>query len=473
MEAFNGDSAGYGAGTFITSIADISGVSVGDTIAIQFTGAFDEFSRGAGLPNWEIDRVTIETLTDSDGDGMPDSYELANGLDPDVDDADGDLDEDGLTNFQEFERNTRANNPDSDGDGLTDGEEVAIGTDPSNPDSDGDGLTDGEEINGNPATDPTDADTDGDGVSDGAEILAGTNPLDPNDFATGTVVVNGKVIEFKSPDDLHLDPDSVVIAVDVNGNADSVINGVTFQTDGQGGVSGTATRDGVSVTSSAANQINDWAAAPVFTGADPASATNLGNVMRDIRWEAAPSPLRIDIEGLNVGALYEIQLLFNEGADRNRHWDIAIEGELVVDNITSEGLADAGVWAPDNSFAYVAEANGPADGVLNIIMQQDIPGGQAPMGSDNNPILQGVIVHELGPVFFRIVKIVYNEAGPSATVCWDSTPGRNYAIETSPDMQVWFELDDGIVGQKGDFTEYEDPTILPGTVLRFYRVRKL
>ncbi len=63
---------------------------------------------------------------------------------------------------------------DSDGDGICDSDEVANGTDPNNRDSDGDGLDDGEEeVHG---TDPNDPDTDGDGVSDGDEITLGTDP---------------------------------------------------------------------------------------------------------------------------------------------------------------------------------------------------------------------------------------------------------------------------------------------------------
>jgi hypothetical protein len=70
------------------------------------------------------------TPGDRDGDGMPDAYEDANGLDADTDDHAGDLDIDGLTNLQEFERGTRANRADTDGDGRKDGAEVAAGTNP-------------------------------------------------------------------------------------------------------------------------------------------------------------------------------------------------------------------------------------------------------------------------------------------------------------------------------------------------------
>jgi hypothetical protein len=54
---------------------------------------------------------------------------------------------------------------DSDGDGISDAEELANGTDPNNPDSDGDGVLDGDEMAA--GLDPNDDDTDGDGVSDG------------------------------------------------------------------------------------------------------------------------------------------------------------------------------------------------------------------------------------------------------------------------------------------------------------------
>ncbi len=71
-------------------------------------------------------------------------------------------------------QNNQNNIVDSDGDGVSDEDEIANGTDPNNPDSDSDGLTDGEERD--LGTDPNSNDSDGDGYLDGSEVVAGSNP---------------------------------------------------------------------------------------------------------------------------------------------------------------------------------------------------------------------------------------------------------------------------------------------------------
>ncbi|MHA1674047.1 MAG: hypothetical protein ACTSYI_10505, partial [Promethearchaeota archaeon] len=87
----------------------------------------------------------------------------SNDLDPLLDDANGDPDNDGLSNLDEFTAGTDPNDADSDEDGIFDGEEVVLGTD---------GYV----------TDPNDPDTDGDGFGDRLEVEEGTNPLDPDDY---------------------------------------------------------------------------------------------------------------------------------------------------------------------------------------------------------------------------------------------------------------------------------------------------
>jgi F5/8 type C domain len=130
--------------------------------------------------------------SDSDGDGMLDTYETANGLNPALNDAAGDLDGDTVTNLVESQRGTRANDVDTDDDGLNDNVETGTGvfvnagntgTNPLVKDTDGDSLDDAAETNTgtfvsatNAGTNPFVRDTDGDSVVDGAEVTLGTNP---------------------------------------------------------------------------------------------------------------------------------------------------------------------------------------------------------------------------------------------------------------------------------------------------------
>lgn len=89
-------------------------------------------------------------FNDTDGDGMKDWFEDFYGLDKNVDDAGGDPDTDGLTNIQEQAGGTNPSLADSDDDGMPDGWEVANFGNQSataNGDADNDGSTNLEEYN--------------------------------------------------------------------------------------------------------------------------------------------------------------------------------------------------------------------------------------------------------------------------------------------------------------------------------------
>jgi M6 family metalloprotease-like protein len=132
------------------------------------------------------------TTADTEGDGMPDDFELANNLDPLVNDSAIDGDADGLTNLQEYQAGTNPNLADTDADQLSDGDEVNIySTDPlDGTDTDEDGMSDDwENVRGtNAAVNDARTDTDNDGVDNAIEYLRDTLPLDNSSTPVVTTI---------------------------------------------------------------------------------------------------------------------------------------------------------------------------------------------------------------------------------------------------------------------------------------------
>ena len=137
-----------------------------DVVSINANGLLTATGSGNSLISASKDGliatrlVKISFTGDQDGDGLPDDFETANGLNPnDPVDAFEDIDGDGLSALDEYNAGTDLTKADSDDDGIEDGEELIEGDD---------GFI----------TNPLLSDTDGDGLSDSVEITIGSAPDD-------------------------------------------------------------------------------------------------------------------------------------------------------------------------------------------------------------------------------------------------------------------------------------------------------
>lgn len=230
----------------------------------------------------------LNNMTDTDGDGLPDAWELnyysdlSHDATYDDDNGDGTLGDDSCNLLCEYTRNTDPTDEDTDNDrirdgfeigsdpriadtdndGLLDGREGKVGSlclDPtfapayapdatdcytSNPrliDSDFDGLTDGLEVN-TYSTDPILPDTDSDGLEDGAEVTGYTLSFQVRTSASSGALVNytnpgtGLATVTTSPTNNDTDGDGLLDGNEINSY---FLDPTNNDTDGDGIIDGT------------------------------------------------------------------------------------------------------------------------------------------------------------------------------------------------------------------------------------------
>jgi len=206
----------------------------------------EEFVAGSDPNNW-----------DSDGDGLPDGWEVETNLDP-TDPSDAELDND-YSGGEEYARYTEVNPPYTNYDeyyryyaiDIETGDTIYIHTNPNDPDTDGDGfldpddqfpLDDGNDGDpGNPGPPgpntpgppgPPPQDSDGDGILDWHEAFIGTDPFNPDTDGDGLSDPQ-EIARDLDPNDWDSDNDMLIDGVEEGGGGDST-DGHIHDTDNDG-----------------------------------------------------------------------------------------------------------------------------------------------------------------------------------------------------------------------------------------------
>ncbi|MGC6581000.1 MAG: hypothetical protein ACON4K_01600 [Akkermansiaceae bacterium] len=422
-----------------------------------------------------INGFQIVEITDEDGDGLPAEWEIANMLD-DQDDGsinpefgpDGDPDEDGSTNFEEFSRSPDPRDNDSDDDFLLDGvetndrsfvDEDATGTDPLASDTDSDGLEDGAEVTGEFPSDPNLADTDGEGIRDGDEIRLGIDPMKADsdeDGADDTLEIalgTDPLAAGSKPS-----PDVEVIGVnfagldDPNGNTDypNLLN----PTDEAGLISSMNWNNAQAVTGMIAD-LTEHGGSP--TGA---SVTWTGQAV----WSWERSNRAVPEGGTGTLLNGYLDTIGNDGFHtieiagipyENYDLLVYLDGEntgagrplsLALDVTEQEiFISDTENWSGVFSQGF-GENLATATSGANFVAFNDLTASALTLTATARNFRAGVngfqIIGGLAKPL-EITNFIYDRPAGTVNLSWNSVTGVSYAIETSTDLQgPWLEADD-------------------------------
>jgi len=318
-------------------------LNVGDTGYLTFINDHDVAS-----PNAESYFSNVRIYeNDLDLDGIPDSWETANGLNPnDSTDADLDGDTDSLTNLQEYDAGTDPNNWDSDADGIADGWEVQYGLNPLN------------------AVDAT-LDSDADGITNLAEFQQGGNPNNAAPMARAISLTTEMDTPISSL--LHAsdaEGDALTFSIVTNG-----LNGSAVITDATSGAFTYTPNAGVTGTDSFTYMVIDGQAE---SAAATVSITVNSSVDLAVTQINGPATAVVD-QNITVSSAVK-----NSGTGDAGNSDVGFylvpQPVVFFDDFESGTL---GGWSALNSGA-IAVTNDPSDGwVLRKTVNGDPNGGKA------------------------------------------------------------------------------------------------
>jgi len=198
----------------------------------------------------------------------------------------------------------------------------------------------------------------------------------------GTVVTLGSIKQFTGPEDPNLDlAGQFDYAVNFNDDQDRTVNGVVFKRD-SGAIPGASFIGPQNVVM--------WQAKPEYGASADANA--LEEIMHDIRWANAASGERLQATlAVTAGIPYKLQILIGGNNPENRIWDIRINGQNAVDEISSLGAMPGSTYAANRSLLWAYEFTPPA-AQITVEMGNFFGGND---GGDRNPIWQALTLERV------------------------------------------------------------------------------
>lgn len=472
----------------VASVAAIFDLSDFDDqkVILRFQFGTDSLEGGDGA---NFDNIIIEgnALPDTDMDGMHDAYEDANGLDRTIDDRGLDLDEDGVSNGDEYDNCTNPNNSDTDDDGLSDLVETNTGifvsaedtgTSPLKPDSDGDTLGDALEDNSldfagiaSPGTNPNLFDTDSDGFGDLEEIERGTDPTDAGSFPPLPVVIG----YWPFDDQAEMTED-----LSANGNTGTVNGGAVF-VEGSSGEAGDFAIEFDGVDDSVTTGV------PLLSSRDELTLSGWVKFDTD---QANRTGLFGQNDAVEFGMINATSLQFwtpvGGALDTPLGPTLPWTHVLVTNNATEKAVYIDGVRvssgapatpAPSSAFSFNIGGGGVFDDSGNFFNGQidDVAVWDRVLTDEQIASLASGELTPIGPPNrqpLAFTSIVYNAVERSATITWNSRPNRLYSVFFSDDLNGFEEITDNEASQ-GEMTSFTDTDIPEGTTRRYYVVKEV